>query len=84
MLILSSVIAPLVRYFLIFGPDVFMNLSSLVLRDHTYTPVPCGGSSLGAADGFKLLKDLKLRLGDAEIDAEVGEYCDWGWRYKYG
>jgi hypothetical protein len=71
-LILLSLVSPLVRGFLISGPDIAMNFSSLALRDHTHAPVPIGGTSLGAADCFKLLKDVKLRLGDMETEAEVG------------
>ncbi|KAF2822707.1 hypothetical protein CC86DRAFT_243349, partial [Ophiobolus disseminans] len=72
LLILACLISPLVRHFLTTGPDVAMNFSSLATRNNAYVPLSSSGTYLDAADRYKLLKDVRLRLGDAERKADVG------------
>lgn len=71
-LILFSLIPPLIRHFLTKGPDVAMNFSSLATRHNAHVPIPSTGSFLEAAERFRLLKDLRLRLGDGEGKGEAG------------
>ena len=72
LLIACSLISPLVRSFLTKGPDVAMNFSSLAIRNNAFVPVPSSGTYLDAAHRFKLLRNVRLRFGDAEGKADTG------------
>jgi hypothetical protein len=72
LLIVASLISPLVQFFLLKGPDVMMNISSLATRHNPYIPLPKGGTNLGASDRARLLKGLELRFGDVEMGSGVG------------
>jgi hypothetical protein len=71
-LIVFSFVPPLVRHFLTTGPDIAINFSSLATRNNSYVPIPASGSYLPAAYRFRLLKDLRLRLADADGKSDVG------------
>lgn len=72
LLILFSLISPLTHFFLIKGPDVAMNFSSLATRDNPHISIPSNGTFLDAADRFRLLKSMILRFGDADDKSDVG------------
>lgn len=72
LLIVASLVSPLVHFFLLRGPDVMMNISSLATRHNPYIPLPEGGTNLGASDRARLLKGLELRFGDVELGSGVG------------
>ena len=42
------------------------------MRDNTYIPLPSSGTFLDASYRFKLLKDVRLRFGDSDEKANVG------------
>jgi hypothetical protein len=71
-LIISSLFSLVVRLFLIKGPDVAMNISSLATRNNPHLLVPAGGTFLDPGDRAKLLKDVKVCFGDVDSDADVG------------
>lgn len=71
-LIVASLVSPLVHFFLIRGPEVMMNISSLATRHNPYIPLPEGGTHLGASARARLLKGVELRFGDVEMRAGVG------------
>lgn len=71
-LILASLISPFVHVFLIKGPEVMMNISSLATRHNSYIPLPEGGTRLGASTRAQLLKSVRIRFGDVERGSEVG------------
>ncbi|KAF2739838.1 hypothetical protein EJ04DRAFT_483218 [Polyplosphaeria fusca] len=71
-LILSSLFTPFARHFWIKGPDIAMNISSLATRNNAYVPLPGSGTYLYASDRARLLKNVKVRLGDAQGEALVG------------
>jgi hypothetical protein len=72
LLILASLIPAVFRTFLTNGPDIMMNMSSLVMRDNPYVALPPTGSFLEASDRARILKDVKIRFGDAKSTSEVG------------
>jgi hypothetical protein len=61
----------LVVSFFVKAPDIFNYVSSFT-RDNPYIDVPEGGSSLCGSDRARLLKDLRVQLGDVETDKEAG------------
>lgn len=69
---LSMVVAALgrcvVHHFFCRGPDVALNLSCLAIRDNPFVNIPASGTFLDAADRAKLVKGLRLRLGDVQTD----------------
>lgn len=71
-LIAFSLAPPLVRHFLINGPDIAINFSSLATRNNFHIPIPAGGSFLPASGRFRLLKDLRLRFADVEGNSNIG------------
>jgi hypothetical protein len=72
LLILASLIPAVFRTFLTNGPDIMMNMSSLVMRDNSYVALPSTGSFLEASERARILKDVKIRFGDAKGTSEVG------------
>lgn len=68
-LTIASFVSPLVHFFLIKGPEVMMNISSLATRHNPYIPLPEGGTYLGASVRARLLKSLEVRFGDFEKDS---------------
>ncbi|CAN9282426.1 unnamed protein product [Alternaria alternata] len=72
LLILASLIPAVFRTFLTNGPDIMMNMSSLAMRDNPYVALPPTGSFLEASDRARILKDVKIRFGDAKSTSEVG------------
>jgi hypothetical protein len=72
LLILASLVPAVFRTFLTNGPDIMMNMSSLVMRDNLYVALPPTGSFLEASDRARILKDVKIRFGDAKSTSEVG------------
>lgn len=64
LLIVASLVSPIMHYFLLKGPDVMMNISSLATRNNPHIPLPGNGTYLEASDRAKLLKGLKVRFGD--------------------
>jgi hypothetical protein len=71
-LIFSSLVAPFTHHFLTVGVDVAMNISSLATRDNLHMALPQNGTFLDASDRARLLRDHRVRFGDAEGAAEVG------------
>lgn len=71
-LIVASLVSPIVHFFLITGPEVMMNFSSLAARDNRYIPLPEGGTHLGASARARLLKDVVVRHGDKRPESGVG------------
>ncbi len=71
-LITASLIPFYMRTFLSNSPNIVMNLSSLATRDNPYIALPATGTYLDAADRSRYLKDLRIRLGDAEEGSETG------------
>jgi hypothetical protein len=72
LLILASLIPAIFRTFLTNGPDIMMNMSSLAMRDNPYIALPSTGSFLEASERARILKDVKIRFGDAKSTSEVG------------
>ncbi|KAI0570113.1 hypothetical protein Alg130_11351 [Pyrenophora tritici-repentis] len=70
-LILASLVAPVVHYCLTVGVDIAMNISSLATRDNPYMDLPQTGTHLDASDRARLLRDHKVRFGEAEGAAGV-------------
>lgn len=52
-------------------PDIFDYVSSFT-RDSPYIHAPAGGSGLDGAERARLLKGLRVQLGDVDADKEVG------------
>ncbi|KAH6878487.1 hypothetical protein BKA58DRAFT_466160 [Alternaria rosae] len=71
-LITASVIPFFIRTYLLRGPEVLMNFSSLATRDNPYLHLPATGSYLDSADRSRHLKDLQIRFGDIEEDNKIG------------
>ncbi|KAL5120895.1 hypothetical protein ACEQ8H_001082 [Pleosporales sp. CAS-2024a] len=65
-LIVASLVAPVVRCFLTVGVDIAINVSSLATRDNPYMDLPLTGTYLDASDRARLLRDHKVRFGEAE------------------
>jgi hypothetical protein len=88
LLILASLIPAVFRTFLTNGPDIMMNMSSLVMRDNSYVALPPTGSFLEASERARILKDVKIRFGDAKSTSEVGRLAvgsigdSGGWTIK--
>ena len=72
LLILASLVPAVFRTFLTNGPDIMMNMSSLVMRDSPYVALPSTGSFLEASERARILKDVKIRFGDTKSASEVG------------
>lgn len=53
------------------APDVFNHVSSLT-RDNPYVSAPVGGSGLDGSDRARLLKRMRVQLGDAEPGSDTG------------
>jgi hypothetical protein len=69
-LLVASLVSVLVRAFTR-GPALALNVSTLV-RDNPYVTAPTGGSALDSSDRSRLLKDLKVKLGDVMPDEDIG------------
>ncbi|KAH8622994.1 hypothetical protein IG631_22150 [Alternaria alternata] len=70
-LIVSSLVAPVVRHFLATGVDVAMNISSLATRNNPHMSLPQTGTFLDASDRARLLYNHQVRFGDADSTADV-------------
>ncbi|KAJ4366084.1 hypothetical protein N0V95_000311 [Ascochyta clinopodiicola] len=53
------------------APDIFNHVSSLT-RDNPHVSAPVGGSGLDGSDRARLLKRVRVQLGDAEPQSETG------------
>jgi hypothetical protein len=53
------------------APDIFDYVSSFT-RDNQYVNAPQGGSGLDGAERARLLRKLRVQLGDADAGAETG------------
>ncbi|KAH0376426.1 hypothetical protein KCU92_g9790, partial [Aureobasidium melanogenum] len=53
------------------APDMMGYVSSFTYNN-PYMNVPSGGESLGAMERARLLRDVKVKIGDARADDEVG------------
>ena len=71
-LVLASLVSPLVHFFLIRGPEVMMNISSLAPRHNPYIPLPSGRTYLDASARARLLKEVEVRFGDIEKGSNIG------------
>jgi hypothetical protein len=71
-LMVASLVAPFVHHCLTVGVDIAMNISSLATRDNPYMDLPQTGTYLDASDRARLLRDHKVRFGEAEGPAGVG------------
>jgi hypothetical protein len=71
-LIVSSLASPIIYYFLTVGVDVAINISSLATRNNLHISLPDTGTYLDASDRARLLRDYKVRFGDAKGEASVG------------
>lgn len=72
-LILASLVRPIIRYFLAKGPDIDLNISSLATRNNPYITLPPNGSSLGASERSRLLRDVRVMFGDVNGTREIGK-----------
>jgi hypothetical protein len=54
------------------APDLFSYAISMTY-ENPYVKIPRGGTSLDAIERGRLLKDLKVKIGDVEGDNEVGQ-----------
>jgi hypothetical protein len=57
--------------YLTLGPRIIGRLSSLT-RDNPHIPMALGGSTLDANERVKMLKDVKVKLGDVLPESDVG------------
>ena len=71
-LITASVVPFFIRAYLLRGPEILMNFSSLATRDNPYLRLPATGTYLDAAERSRYLKDLRIRFGDVEDGDETG------------
>ncbi|KAH6643779.1 hypothetical protein C7974DRAFT_5317 [Boeremia exigua] len=71
-LILASLVSPIAHVFLIRGPEVMMNISSLTTRDNPHISLPDSGTFLDASDRAKLLKEMRVKFGDVAGMADTG------------
>jgi hypothetical protein len=53
------------------APDILNYISSLT-RDNPHIDAPVGGSGLGGAERARLLKNMRVQLGDAEPQSKTG------------
>jgi hypothetical protein len=53
------------------APDIFNHVSSLT-RDNPHVTSPAGGSGLDGSDRARLLKRMRVQLGDAEPGSDAG------------
>ncbi|THX28572.1 hypothetical protein D6D12_04701 [Aureobasidium pullulans] len=53
------------------APDMMGYVSSFTYNN-PYMSVPSGGESLGAMERARLLRDVKVKIGDARVNDEVG------------
>ncbi|KAM0151952.1 hypothetical protein ACHAPG_007959 [Botrytis cinerea] len=85
-LILASLVNPIIRYFLAKVPDIDLNISSLATRNNPYITLPPNGTSLGASERSKLLKDVRVMFGDVNGTREIGKLaiatCENGRLYR--
>ncbi len=71
-LIIASLVSPLIRFFLMNGPELAMNISSLAIRDNPHVLLPDSGTFLDAADRARLVRDIKVRFGDLDGENQIG------------
>lgn len=69
-LMIASVIPTMVRLFA-HGPKFELTVSTAV-RDNPYVETPAGGSALDSSRRSRLLKDLKVKLGDVCPEKGIG------------
>ncbi|KAM0170890.1 hypothetical protein ACHAPF_008633 [Botrytis cinerea] len=85
-LILASLVNPIIRYFLAKVPDIDLNISSLATRNNPYITLPPNGTSLGASERSRLLKDVRVMFGDVNGTREIGKLaiatCENGRLYR--
>lgn len=55
----------------ILAPDIFGYVSSLT-RDNPHVAVPAGGSALSGMERARMMRNVKIRIGDVEGQKEVG------------
>jgi hypothetical protein len=68
---LAAVVGVVARFFLV-APEVLGFVSS-VTRDNPYVRVPGGGSTLDGLERARLLRDVRVRIGDVgEAGGEAG------------
>lgn len=53
------------------APDMIGYVSSFTYNN-PYMQIPAGGASLGAMDRARLLRDLRVKIGDTASDDDVG------------
>jgi len=53
------------------GPEIFGHVSSFT-RDNPHVRIPAGGSTLGGFERAKLLKDVKIKIGDTSPSGDYG------------
>jgi hypothetical protein len=71
-MIFASLASPMIRFFLVCGPDVMLNFSSLATRENPFVPLPRSGTFMDAGQRSRRLRGVRVRLGDVEPGAEVG------------
>ena len=71
-LITASLIPFFIRTYILRGPEILMNFSSLATRDNPYLRLPATGTYLDAAERSRYLRDLRIRFGDVEDGDETG------------
>ena len=53
------------------GPTLSMNITTMI-RDNPYVDIPAGGSTIDDSERSRLLKDVRVRLGDVAPAAKTG------------
>jgi hypothetical protein len=71
-LITASLIPFYIRTWLLYGPGVLMNVSSLAVRDNPYAALPATGTYIDAADRSWYLKHVRVRFGEVEAEGGIG------------
>jgi hypothetical protein len=71
-LVVASLVAPVVHYCFTVGANIAMNISSLATRNNPYMDLPQTGTYLDASNRARLLRDHKVRFGEAEGPTGVG------------
>lgn len=77
LLIICSIVPLLLSVFGLYiqvrsvAPDIFNHVASLT-RDNPHVKAPASGSGLDGADRARLLRKMRVQLGDVDAESETG------------